>query len=258
MAVSCAVYEWLDIYNMRFQHSRLQWNSCLGFWQPLSLFLVSAPCGSSALPCKWFQVYGPRSLVHGPLAQRCANNKALEENQNTWKMTKKKIWRQSSEQGCAGRPSGSKGDKSFCPFFWRRGLVSSQELPSLSLQLKWKDSEKFGPPFGMRKKHHTKTKARLSFWPDALLCCRWGSLATNHLRSCQAKWKPSDPEPAAGAMVKLRGQYEVGTILGEGTYGKVLAGTLADAGMVAPVPWRYSMASMPGWNASKRFRATSS
>jgi len=37
-------------------------------------------------------------------------------------------------------------------------------------------------------------------------------------------------------MVKLGGQYEVDTILGEGTYGKVLAGTLADAGMVAPVP----------------------
>ena len=49
------------------------------------------------------------------------------------------------------------------------------------------------------------------------------------LRNIIAKQKEiqpqlSDPEPAAGAMVKLGGQYEVDTVLGEGTYGKVLAG----------------------------------
>ena len=65
MAASRAVYEWLDIYDIRLQHWRLQWNSCLGSWQPLISFSCPHPVAQalSLASGSRFTVRGPSSMA---------------------------------------------------------------------------------------------------------------------------------------------------------------------------------------------------
>ena len=155
-----------------------------------SYFLVSAPCGSSA-PLQ--VVPGLRSAAPRPwpVGSRVCQQQGSGRKPKYLKNREQKDLEASQWARLRRKAQGFQRREKLLPSFWRRGLVSSQELPSWSLQLKWRDLEKFGLPSGMQKRHRTKTKAMLSFWPDARLCCRWGSPCDTSLAQVPSKSKAS-------------------------------------------------------------------
>ena len=158
------------------------------FLAATDLFLVSPMAQALSLAsCS-------RSTLHGPSSM--ARWLKGVPTRRLWKKTKvpEKSQRKRSgpgEQGCAGRPSGSKGAKSFCPLFEGEVLCQARSLQVGVCSWNEKTWKSLVFPRGCRKSTIPRPKQCRSFWPDALLCCRWGSPCDASLAQLQSKRRAS-------------------------------------------------------------------
>ena len=204
MAVSRAVYEWLDIYDIRLQHWRLQWNSCLGFWQPL----ISFSCPHTVAQALSL-ASGSRFTVRSPSSM--ARWLKGVPTTRLWKKTKtpEKSQRKRSGGNAVSKVAQEglvpKARKAFALFLKERSCVKPGACKfEFAAEMKrlgqvWSsllDAEK--------APYQDQSKAEFLARRAALLQM---GIPLRNVIAKQKEIQPqlSDPEPAAGAMVKLGG-----------------------------------------------------
>ena len=173
---------------------------------------------------------GSRSTVHGPSSMACWLNGV--PTRRLWKKTKvpEKSRRKRPVQVSKVEQAGlvvPKARKAFALFLKEKSCVKPG-ASKLEFAAEMKRLGKVWSSLKDAEKAPYQDRSNAEFLARRTALLQMG-VPLRPITGTAAEQKESqpqlhDPEPAAGAMVKLGVQYEINTILGEGTYGKVFAG----------------------------------